>query len=165
MRRNAYKAVGRCRIKSMKSKIPRNGNQCIGERLALDRRVYTYSIAGKGKAERYVRAQVHPILCDPLACNSPGSFARGIPCNHIEVGCHFLLQGVFPAQRSSPRLFRLLHWQVGSLPLCHLGSPGVYAGCWMFSDQKLICFPPDGFYFLSIVGLPVEKSREVVERT
>ena len=78
MRRNAYKAVGRCRIKSMKSKIPRNGNQCIGERLALDRRVYTYSIAGKGKAERYVRAQVHPILCDPLACNSPGSFARGI---------------------------------------------------------------------------------------
>ena len=62
----------------MKSKIPRNGNQCIGERLALDRRVHTYSIVGKGKAERYVRAQVHPILCDPLACNSPGSFARGI---------------------------------------------------------------------------------------
>jgi len=33
----------------------------------------------------------------------------------------------------------------------------------MFSDQKLMCFPPDGSYFLNIVGLLVEKSREVVE--
>ena len=33
----------------------------------------------------------------------------------------------------------------------------------MFSDQKLMCFPPDGSYFLNIVGLLVEKSRDVVE--
>ena len=51
MRSNAYKAVGRCRIKSVKSKIPRNGNQHIGESLALDRRVHTYPIAGKGKGK------------------------------------------------------------------------------------------------------------------
>ena len=78
MTRNAYSAVGRCRIKSVKSKIPRNGNQSIGDRLALDRRVYTCSIAGRGKGERSVHVQLHPTLCDPLDYNSPGSFAHGI---------------------------------------------------------------------------------------
>ena len=33
---------------------------------------------------------------------------------------HFLLQGNF--QPRNPNL-NILHWQVGSLPLCHLGSP------------------------------------------
>ena len=32
-------------------------------------------------------------------------------------GCHFLLQGIFLTQGSNPHLFRLLHWQAGSLPL------------------------------------------------
>ena len=39
------------------------------------------------------------------------------------MGCHLLLQGTFPTQGSSPHLRCLLHWQVGSLPPCHLGSP------------------------------------------
>ena len=38
------------------------------------------------------------------------------------VGCHALLQGIFPTQGSNPCLLCLLHWQVGSLPLHHLGS-------------------------------------------
>ena len=33
--------------------------------------------------------------------------------------CHFLLQGIIPTQGSN---LRLLHWQVDSLPLRHLGS-------------------------------------------
>ena len=37
----------------------------------------------------------------------------------IEVGCHFLFQGIFPTQGSSPRL---LPWQTDSLPLSHPGS-------------------------------------------
>jgi len=37
------------------------------------------------------------------------------------VGCHTLLQGIFATQGSNPHL---LHWQVGSLPLSRLGSPG-----------------------------------------
>ena len=37
------------------------------------------------------------------------------------VGCHFLLQGIFLTQGLNPCL---LHWQVGSLPLCHQRSPG-----------------------------------------
>ena len=42
---------------------------------------------------------------------------------NIEVGCHFLLQEIFLIQRSRPHRFYFLHWQVDSLPLCHLGSP------------------------------------------
>ena len=39
------------------------------------------------------------------------------PGKNTGVGCHFLLQGVFLAQRSSPCLLQLLHWQAG---YCHL---------------------------------------------
>ena len=39
------------------------------------------------------------------------------------VGCHFLLQGIFPTQSSHSSLLCLLHWQVDSVPLYHLGSP------------------------------------------
>ena len=42
------------------------------------------------------------------------------PGSNIEVGCHFLLQGIFPIQGSN---MRLLHWQADSLSLCHQGSP------------------------------------------
>ena len=40
--------------------------------------------------------------------------------NCAGVGCHFLLQGIFPTQGLNPHL---LHWQVDSLPLSHQGSP------------------------------------------
>ena len=46
----------------------------------------------------------------------------GKPMN-TRVGCHFLLQGIFPIQGSNPCLLYLLHQQVGSLPLKHLESP------------------------------------------
>ena len=39
--------------------------------------------------------------------------------------CHFLLQGIFPIQRSNLCLLRLRYWQVGSLSLRHLGSPNI----------------------------------------
>ena len=45
------------------------------------------------------------------------------PGKNTGVGCHFLLQGIFPTQESNPCLLCLLHWHVGSLPLSHLGSP------------------------------------------
>ena len=52
---------------------------------------------------------------NPCEWNSPGKNTR--------VGCHFLLQGFFPAQGWNPHLLHLLHWQIDSLPLRHLGSP------------------------------------------
>ena len=44
------------------------------------------------------------------------------PGKNIEVGCHFLLQGIFLTQGSNLHLLCLLHWQADSLPLSHLGS-------------------------------------------
>ena len=35
------------------------------------------------------------------------------------VGCHLLLQGIFPTQGSNPRLLHLLYWQGDSLTLNH----------------------------------------------
>ena len=42
------------------------------------------------------------------------------PDRNTGVGCHFLLQGIFPTQGSN---LWLLHWQADSLPLSHLGRP------------------------------------------
>ena len=46
-------------------------------------------------------------------------------CTHANtgVGCHFLLQEIFLTQEWKLSLLHLLHWQVGSSPLNHLGSP------------------------------------------
>ena len=41
------------------------------------------------------------------------------PGKNTGVGCHFLLQRIFPTQGSNPCLLR---WQVDSLPLCHQGN-------------------------------------------
>ena len=45
------------------------------------------------------------------------------------MGCHVLLQGIFPSQGLNPRLFRLLHWQAGSLPLEPPGKSEVVLYC------------------------------------
>ena len=55
-----------------------------------------------------------------VACQAPLSW--GFPGKSTGVGCHFLLQEIFPTQGSNSRLFYLLHWQVDSLSLCYLGS-------------------------------------------
>ena len=45
------------------------------------------------------------------------------PGKHSGVGCHFLLQGIFPTQGSN---LRILHWQVDSLPLAPLRTPTIF---------------------------------------
>ena len=42
------------------------------------------------------------------------------------MGCHYLLQGIFPTQGSN---LRLLHWQVDSLPLSHPASHELDGRC------------------------------------
>ena len=44
------------------------------------------------------------------------------PGKNTGVGCHALLQGIFPTKGSNLRLQGLLHWQADSLPLSYLGS-------------------------------------------
>ena len=43
------------------------------------------------------------------------------------VSCPFLLQGIILIHGANP-LLHFLHWQVNSLPLCHLGSPFICRG-------------------------------------
>ena len=42
---------------------------------------------------------------------------------NTRVGCHFLLQGIFPTQGSNLYLLHHLHWQADSIPLSHQGGP------------------------------------------
>ena len=61
------------------------------------------------------------------------------PDKNTGVGCHFLLQGIFPTQKLDPSLLCLLYWQVDSLPLCHLGNPIIYA-CSLSKRKALMLF-------------------------
>ena len=70
------------------------------------------------------RLQPARLLC-PL--NFPGK--------NTGVGCHFLLQGLFPVQRYTLHLLCLLHWQVDSLPLHHLGNPHKYIHVIKFIEE------------------------------
>ena len=60
----------------------------------------------------------------------------GFPDKNTGVGCHFLLQGIFPNQGWNPHL---LHCQADSLPLSHQGSP-----IWKVALQKICYHKNDG---------------------
>ena len=69
-------------------------------------------------------AQLCLILCDPMDCSLPSSSRLlcpwDFPGKNSGVGCHSLLQRIFPTQGSSPGL---LHWQVDSSPSEPPGKP------------------------------------------
>ena len=47
-------------------------------------------------------AQLCPTPCDPMDCSPPGSSVHGdSPGKNTGVGCHGLLQGIFPTQESN----------------------------------------------------------------
>ena len=49
--------------------------------------------------------QSYPTLCNPMDCGPLGSSVHGdSPNKNTEVGCHVLLQGIFPTQGSNPEL-------------------------------------------------------------
>ena len=60
---------------------------------------------------------------------TPWTVAHHAPCRwdfpgkNTGMGCHFLLQEIFPTQGLNGHLWQLLHWQEDALPLSHLGSP------------------------------------------
>ena len=55
-----------------------------------------------------------PIFCDPMNCSLPGSSLLGdSPGKSNGVGCHALLQGIFPTQWPNPGLLHcslILYW-------------------------------------------------------
>ena len=68
--------------------------------------------------------QLCPTLCDPVDCSPRGSSVHGIyPGKNTGVGCHSLLQGVFPTQGLNSPLLCLLHWQAASLTPARPGKP------------------------------------------
>ena len=44
-------------------------------------------------------------------------YPQNFPGKNTELGCHFLLQGIFPTQGSNPHPLCLLHREADSLPL------------------------------------------------
>ena len=62
-------------------------------------------------------------LCSAMDCSPPGSSVHGdSPGKDTRVGCHVLLQGIFPTQGSNPGL---PHCQQILYHLSHQGSPGI----------------------------------------
>ena len=57
------------------------------------------------------------------------------PGKNTRVGCHFLVQEIFPTQGWNLHLLCLLHWQVGSLPLVPPGMPAGGRRC-LFPSRK-----------------------------
>ena len=98
-------------------------------------------------------AQLYLILLQPYGLKPTRLLCPwDFPDKYTRVGCHFLLQGIFPTQRSN------LHFpnrQADSLPLSHLGSPLIsvlpliYYGT--LDKSLLISEKPGGW------GQPVQK--------
>ena len=65
-------------------------------------------------------AQLCLTLCDSTDCSPPGSSVHGdSPDKNTKVGCHALLQGIYPTQGSNPGL---LHCRLILSCLSHQGS-------------------------------------------
>ena len=74
-------------------------------------------------------AQLCPPLCDSLDCQPLILFSFWeFPGKNTEVGCHFLLQGIFLVQGSNLHLWHLLRLQADSSPTKSHGKP--CSNCW-----------------------------------
>ena len=68
-------------------------------------------------------SQSCPTLCDLIDCSPPFSSAYGYsPGKNTGVGCHALLQGIFPTQGLN---IGLSHWRWILYHLSHQGSPWI----------------------------------------
>ena len=93
-------------------------------------------------------AQLCPALCDPMDCRFLHPPIRllhpwNFPGRSTGVGCHFLLQGIFPTQGSNPGL--LLCRQM-LYHLSHILVKQLSLNCHSFIKQSAMIFTP--FYFL-----------------
>ena len=100
----------RSRETNVENKLTVPRREGINGRLGL---TYTLSSVHSRSA---VSDSLWPHGLEPARLLHPWFF----PGKNTGVGCHFLLQGIFPAQGLNPHL---LHWQADSLPLSQLGSP------------------------------------------
>ena len=98
----------------------------------------------------------------PVAHQTPWDF----PGKNTGVGCHALLQGIFPTQEWNPQLLGPLHCQVGSLPLKPPGKPYTYVFSVVSNICNLMAFSPAGTSVHGILQarilqwVPISYSRE-----
>ena len=74
----------------------------------------------------------------------------GLSGKNTGMGCHALLQGIFPAQGLNPCLLCLLNWQAGSLLLVPPGNhqPPCPIMVNQFLEINSLCLAPFGFVSL-----------------
>ena len=61
--------------------------------------------------------------CNTIDDSPQALLSMGLPGKNTRVGCHSLLQLIFPTQESKPHPLCVLHWQGNSLPLAPPGKP------------------------------------------
>ena len=83
-----------------------------------------------------VSAQSCLTLYDPLNCSLPGPSVIEFYLKNPGMGCHFLLQAIFPTQGLNLHLLRLPHCRRILLPLSHREAPVV---CYCFLTGLCSC--------------------------
>ena len=101
--------------------LPNSLFPCSSPILPTSSRCPSISPVSKGLDRLCLAAQSCPTLCDLMDCGLPGSSVhRDSPGKNNGVGCHALLQGIFPTQGLNPGLLQcwwILYQQ------SHQGSP------------------------------------------
>ena len=92
-------------------------------------------------------AQSCPTVCNPWTVAHQAPLSVGFASKNAGVGCHFLLQGLFPTQGLNPCL---LHWQEDSLLLSHQGSPGELERTLLWQLEKTEEGLYGQYYFINI---------------
>ena len=99
-------------------------------------------------------AQSCPTLSNPMDCSPPGSSVHGdSPGKNTGVGCHSLLQGIFPTQGSNPGLHTLqvvlYHPSYQGSP-CYVSRPVILENCSLTSSKDYVLITMCALYPLSI---------------
>ena len=107
-------------------------------------------------------------LCNPIDYNPPGFWSWDFPGKNTGVGCHFLLEGVFPTEGSNLPLLSFLCCQADSLPLSHLGSPYIcmylcmyiwYVHMWIYIYAYILCVYTQTHSHLTLISkIPCQHS-------
>ena len=87
-----------------------------------------------------------PALCDPWTVGHQVLCPWHFPGMNTRVGCHFLLQGIFPTQGSNPGL---LHCRQTLYQLSHQGSPSRWRWIlFVVMRNRLVTFLYNAFSFV-----------------
>ena len=91
-------------------------------------------------------AQLCLTLCDPMDCSPPGSSVHGnSPGKNTGVGCHSLLQGIFPNQGSN---LGLLNCRQILYHLSHQESPNIHIPKYNLLTASFVLFERYDYFIL-----------------